>query len=288
MVLPMPVQSANNHPSGVRPVEVIRSSSSNPGESCWDKVAEEEPLEIRVGGESIAVTMRTPGQDEELAAGFLYCEGILRRREDLVAFGHCRKSDPDEAQNIFNLHLAPGVGLDREKLARHFFASSSCGICGRASIEAVRMLHPPAQSEAKVAAALLSRLPRRLLDAQGQFRETGGLHASALFDLEGNLLLAREDVGRHNAVDKIVGRGFLDETLPYEDKLLLVSGRASFEIMQKALAAGIALVAAISAPSSLAVEFAREHGQTLIGFLREGRFNIYSNVDRVVFGGADE
>jgi FdhD protein len=223
--------------------------------------------------------MRTPGHDRELAAGFLLTEGIIRRREDVLEIAPCRSGDAPE--NTLNVFLAPSVKLDLAKLTRHVFASSSCGLCGKASIEAVHLHFPPVESELRVPARILSQLPVRMRAAQRTFAQTGGLHAAAIFDAGGKLLALREDVGRHNAVDKTLGYGFLESRLPFDAHILLVSGRVSFEIIQKALAARIPIVAAISAPSSLAVEFARESGQTLVGFLRGKTMNIYCRPERV-------
>jgi FdhD protein len=254
-----------------------------------DAVAVEEPLEIRVGGKSIAVVMRTPGHDRELAAGFLVTEGIVRRRDDVLDMVYC--ATPTEAtgagtsrapasaasrENVLDVLLAPTAAVDLARLTRHVFTSSSCGICSKATIEAVL-----ARFSANVAPmiprrAVLAALPGKLRAAQATFAATGGLHASGLFTAEGGLEIAREDVGRHNALDKVIGRAFFAETLPLADRILLVSGRVSFEIMQKALAAGIPCVAAISAPTSAAVEFARVSGQVLVGFLRDDRMNVYA------------
>jgi FdhD protein len=246
-----------------------------------DQVAREEPLEIRVRGQSVAVTMRTPGHDDELAAGFLTTEGILRQPGDVIEITHCRLGEAADYQNVLNVFLAPGVEVDFKQLTRHVFASSSCGLCGKASIESVHQHFPPATSNAVIAAKTLAGLPAKLRAAQKTFDQTGGLHAAAVFTVRGKLLVLREDVGRHNAVDKVIGHCFLKQLLPLKAHVLLVSGRASFEIMQKALAAGIPIVAAVSAPSSLAVEFARESEQTLVGFLRGETMNIYSRSARI-------
>jgi FdhD protein len=245
-----------------------------------DHLAREEPLEIRVRGRSVAVTMRTPGHDEELAAGFLLAEGLIRERRDVTLIAHSRGTA--EPQNIVNVFLAPAVKLDLAQLTRHVFASSSCGLCGKASIEAVHQHFPPLTSQLTVAEKKLFALPTRMRRAQPTFVQTGGLHAAAVFDATGDLIVAREDIGRHNAVDKVLGHGFLGGNLPFDSHVLLVSGRASFEIMQKALAAQIPIVCAVSAPSSLAVEFARESGQTLVGFLRDDGMNVYAGAERVV------
>jgi len=244
-----------------------------------DILVREEPLEIRVRGKSVAVTMRTPGHDRELAAGFLLTEGIIRQRDEIVELAPCLESDSPE--NTLNVFLAPSVEIDFARLTRHVFASSSCGLCGKASIESVHQHFPPIESKRSVAVQTLITLPNRMRAAQQTFSKTGGLHAAAIFDLKGNLLDLREDAGRHNAVDKVLGWGFLENKLPFDSHVLLVSGRASFEIVQKALAARIPIIAAVSAPSSLAVEFALESNQTLIGFLRGKTFNVYTHPKRI-------
>jgi len=259
---------------------------------CWnagavrtlpDELACEEPLEIRARGRAISVTMRTPGHDEELAAGFLATEGLIRRAQDVIKIEAC---DRNEEGNVVNVLLAPEVHVDFQRLTRHVFASSSCGLCGKATIEAIHAKFAPVTSDMTISAQVLASLPDHMRQVQATFNRTGGLHAAALFDDAGRLLLLREDVGRHNAVDKVIGRALLDERLPLDHHILLVSGRASFEIMQKALAAGVPIVAAISAPSSLAAEFAEKSGQTLIGFLRAQRMNIYTHPQRVLVAAA--
>ena len=225
--------------------------------------------------------MRTPGHDQELAAGFLFSEGIIKRREDLTEIGYCKLANPDDAPNIINAFLGRGATIDWKHLQRFTFASSSCGVCGKSSIDSVHQHFPPIPPGRVFQASLLPELPARLREAQVAFDQTGGLHGAALFDFSGKLLAAREDVGRHNAVDKIIGWGFLDHRLPFSECLLLVSGRASFEIVQKALAAGVPIIAAVSAPSSLAVELAVESGQGLVGFLRDGRMNVYAGKERL-------
>lgn len=268
-----------------RPVTLTRLDGTRPPETCEDVVAAEEPLEIRVGGHSVAVVMRTPGHDRELAAGFLATEGLLHRREEVLDLVYCRRDGGAPDANILDVILAPGVVPDLARLTRHVFTSSSCGICSKASIEAVCTRFPPIAAPLRPARAVLAALPERLRAAQPAFDRTGGLHASALFDAAGNLRVVREDVGRHNALDKIIGHALLADELPLTDRILLVSGRVSFEIMQKALAAGIPAVAAISAPTSAAVEFARASGQLLAGFLRPStapdggtamRMNVYA------------
>jgi FdhD protein len=244
-----------------------------------DTLVREEPLEIRVRGKSVAVTMRTPGHDRELAAGFLLSEGIIHHRDEIVEIAPCLESDSPE--NTTNVFLAPSVEIDFARLTRYVFASSSCGLCGKASIESVHQHFSPIESNPRVAAPKLVALPNRMRTAQQTFSQTGGLHAAAIFDLTGNLLVLREDVGRHNAVDKVLGWGFLQNKLPFDAHVLLVSGRASFEIVQKALSVRIPIIAAVSAPSSLAVEFAQASNQTLVGFLRGKSFNVYTHPERI-------
>ena len=246
-------------------------------EEAGDAVAREEPLEIRVRGESVAVTMRTPGHDEELACGFLVTEGLLFRATDVVEIAPCASS----IGNVLNVFLRPDAEFDWERLKRHTFASSSCGLCGKASIESVHQQFEPVASKVCISARVITNLPDTLRAVQETFSRTGGLHAAGLFSRAGELLLSREDVGRHNAVDKVIGWAFRQGRLPLDDSVLMVSGRASFEILQKALAARIPIIAAVSAPSSLAVEFARESNQTLIGFVRGASFNVYSCPERV-------
>lgn len=278
----MPRQSPNPATRPASPAttraDVLRYSVAGSPKPHCDLLAREEPLEIRVRGRSIAVTMRTPGHDRELAAGFLFTEGLIRRLDEIVEMGPCLQGEAPE--NTLNVFLSPAVDVDFERLTRHVFASSSCGLCGKASIDAVHQHFPPVTSELEVPRAVLAQLPARMRAAQQTFAETGGLHAAAIFDSGGNLVVLREDVGRHNAVDKVLGFALLTNQ-PLDATVLLVSGRASFEIVQKALAARIPIVCAISAPSSLAVEFARESGQTLVGFLRGETMNVYSRPERI-------
>jgi FdhD protein len=247
-----------------------------------DEVAVEEPLEIRVGGTAVSVTMRTPGDDFELATGFLFTERIISHRDDIarVEYGH----DPDgrPSGNVVDVTVRADTRVNLARLQRHFYAASSCGVCGKASICAVRVadLKRPG-GDLRVGPALLARLPGMLREVQAVFDRTGGLHAAALFDTAGALLDIREDIGRHNTVDKIIGHALLDASLPLSQHLLFVSGRGAFEIVQKALVAGVPIVASVSAPSSLAVDLAREHGLTLIGFLRGQRFIVYSGEERL-------
>ncbi len=254
-------------------IRIVRHRRGETPRAVVDSVAGEEPLEIRVDTRPIAVVMRTPGQDTELALGFLVSEGLIRRTAEVR---EVRPNPRNTSGNSIDVLLSPEVTVDFGRLTRHVFASSSCGLCGATSIQSVRRQFPPLEPAPVVPAETLLSLPDRLRESQTEFSRTGGLHAAGLFDAAGRLLAVREDVGRHNAVDKLLGWGFQEGRLPLRDVGVIVSGRVSFEIVQKALAGGIALVAAVSAPSSLAVEFARKNRQTLVGFLREGRFNVYS------------
>ena len=253
-----------------------------------DALATEEPMEIRLLAgqtkQTVAVTMRTPGADFELAAGFLYGEGIIDSPDDVLKISYCVDSslDAEQQYNIVNVELRGGREFDLRPLERHFYTTSACGVCGKASLEQLELrgCHlMPAGPEVSV--ETISTLPEKLREEQGLFDATGGLHAAALFDKRGNLLALREDVGRHNATDKLVGWALLGGRLPLTDHLVMVSGRSSFEILQKCLTAGVPVVCAISAPSSLAVDVAREFGMTLVGFLREGRFNVYAGYERI-------
>jgi FdhD protein len=244
-----------------------------------DDLAPEEPLEIRVDNHPVSVTMRTPGNDEELAAGFLVSEGLIQCRAQIEKI----RPHPRNRNNIINVFLSRETEFDPARLTRHVFASSSCGLCGKASIESIHQQFPPISKAIQASSAVVLRLPEKLRLAQRIFDRTGGLHAAGLFNLGGAPILVREDIGRHNAVDKIIGRALLDGLLPLEEHILVVSGRASFEIVQKALAARIPVVAAVSAASDLAVEFARTSRQVLIGFLRADRMNVYACPERVQF-----
>ncbi|MFZ5495188.1 MAG: formate dehydrogenase accessory sulfurtransferase FdhD [Verrucomicrobiota bacterium] len=249
-----------------------------------DELAVEEPLEIRVEGRPVAVTMRTPGHDEELAAGFLLTEGVVARRADIAAITPAAVKRGGGAEpNIVDVRLARPEAVDFARLTRHVFTASSCGLCGKATIAAVQVEHPALGPDEgpRVAAGVLAALPGKLGAAQETFQRTGGLHAAGLFSADGRLLVLREDVGRHNAVDKVIGHALLSGRIASSQVVLLVSGRVAFEIVHKALTARIAFIAAISAPTSLAVDFARSGGQTLVGFLRDGRMNIYAGADRV-------
>jgi FdhD protein len=249
-----------------------------------DLLATEEPLEMRVDGRSLAITMRTPGADFELAVGFLHGEGILRGRQDLSTVRYCVDA-AQQQYNVVTVDLAPGITPPPETAMRNVLTTSACGVCGTASLQALQERGmTPVGSGPRIDADLLRDLPGRLAAEQPVFDRTGGLHAAALFTPAGDLLAAREDVGRHNAVDKVVGWALLQERLPLSDSVLLVSGRAGFEIAQKAVAAGVPVVAAVSAPSSLAVSVAREFGLTLVGFLRGARFSVYAGEQRIVVG----
>jgi FdhD protein len=259
-----------------------------------DLVATEEPMEIRLRSGTqtrpVTVTMRTPGADFELAAGLLFAEGIVTSRAQLSRIEYCVECEGSAAQqyNIVTAVTAPGIRADFFIPGRTFGMTSACGLCGRERIDEIeRRGVEPVRSELTVSHELITSLPDRLRDAQGLFDSTGGLHAAGIFDAAGNLLVLREDVGRHNAVDKAIGWAFLEDRLPLREAILMISGRGSFEIVQKAVAAGIPIVCAVSAPSSLAVDLARRFDQTLIGFLRGPRFNIYSAAKRIAFSSSD-
>jgi FdhD protein len=250
-----------------------------------DTLVVEEPLEIRVGGKPLVVTMRTPGDDMDLAAGFLVSEGVISSAEHLRGIRYCAGAVEGDLNtyNVLDVDLADGVPPPDPSLERSFYTTSSCGLCGKASLDAVRTAArwPVADDPVVVSAALLSSLPDRLREAQRVFEKTGGLHAAGLFDATGTLLCLREDVGRHNAVDKVVGWALREGRLPLRGSVLLVSGRASFELTQKAWMAGLPVLAAVSAPSSLAVDLAAEAGMTLVGFLRGETMNVYAGTQRV-------
>jgi FdhD protein len=260
-------------------IEIVRLHERQAPAREPDEVALEEPLEIQVEGRSIAVLMRTPGHDRELAAGFALTESIIRGAEDIFEIITCPTTE--RPGNSVNIVLRDPERFDPTKLSRNLLSSSSCGICGKSSIEVAMQQFPPVVSDWNVSAKVLSQLPARLASAQETFQRTGGLHACGLFDRQGELLLLREDVGRHNALDKLIGHELLANRLPLSDRILLLSGRVSFEMVQKALAAGITVIAAISAPTSLAVEFAQEGNQTLIGFLRNETMNVYAGAARL-------
>jgi FdhD protein len=278
---------------GLSEAFVRRVTTGTEYKELSDALAVEEPLEIRLGIPShgriehraISITMRTPGDDLELAAGFLFTEGILTFPDQIKTLRHCGLPSKDKGiQNTLVIELIEGIDIDLKRLQRNFYTTSSCGVCGKGSIEA---LHTGAKKlidsdHPKIESSVVHSLPDTLRGAQNVFQQTGGLHASALFNTVGELEIVREDVGRHNALDKVIGAKFLVGDVPLNNKILLVSGRASFELVQKALMAGIPILAAVGAPSSLAVELAAEFGMTLAGFVRDRRFNIYCGAQRVI------
>ncbi len=253
----------------------VKGASSTPGD---DVLVVEEPLEIRAAwqwdGEprekAISITMRTPGDDYDLAAGFLFTEGLIRSADDIESVRHWG------SPNVVRVLLREGGRIDAAKLDRHFYTTSSCGVCGKTSIDALRVASKPLPPGTPPLRDLIHRLPAALHEGQTGFHATGGLHGAAVFDASGTMVRLREDVGRHNAVDKVIGSLFLERATPLSQSILMVSSRASFELVQKAIVAGIPLLAAVGAPSSLAVELAREFGLTLLGFVRDGRFNVYA------------
>ncbi|MET0133005.1 MAG: formate dehydrogenase accessory sulfurtransferase FdhD [Kibdelosporangium sp.] len=251
-----------------------------------DALAAEEPLEIRIDGKALAVTMRTPGHDVELAHGFLLTEGVIGDRGDIVTARYCDSVDAygRNTYNVLDLALAEGVPPPDTGVERNFYTTSSCGVCGKAALDAVKLKtrFSPAHDPVRVSPTLLTTLPDALREAQRVFESTGGLHAAGLFTSDGRMLVVREDVGRHNAVDKVMGWALLEDRIPLSGTVLLVSGRASFELVQKATMAGVPVLAAVSAPSSLAAELAEESGMTLIGFLRGEQMNVYTGIERLV------
>ncbi|MDX5571544.1 formate dehydrogenase accessory sulfurtransferase FdhD [Streptomyces sp. ID01-9D] len=250
-----------------------------------DTLAAEEPMEIRVGGRPLAVTMRTPGDDFDLAAGFLVGEGVVHRAGDVAGIRYCAGATADggNTYNVVDVALAPGVPAPDPSLERNFYTTSSCGLCGKAGLDAVRTsaVWSVAEDPLRIGTDVLTALPDRLRAAQRVFDSTGGLHAAGLFTADGELLCLREDVGRHNAVDKVVGHALRSGLLPLRGSVLMVSGRASFELVQKAVMVGVPMLAAVSAPSSLAVDLAAESGLTLVGFLRGASMNVYAGDGRV-------
>lgn len=257
-----------------------------------DLLAVEEPLEIRLGfgsiedrqEKSLAITMRTPGHDFELTLGFLISEGMIQSASDALSIKYCQdRGRATHPENIVRVELIPDIQVDIKKLARHFYTSSSCGVCGKASIESIQVTACPylAAPSWQVSSDLIIQLPEKLREAQAVFKHTGALHATALFNQSGELLQLREDIGRHNAMDKIIGWASFQNKLPLGQNLALLSGRISFELVQKALVGGIPILVAIGAPSSLAVDLAQEFGMTLIGFVRSGSFNIYTHSERI-------
>jgi FdhD protein len=266
--------------------EIQRFSALKELEVTTDILAVEEPLEIRLGlgneHRAVSITMRTPGADAELAAGFLFTEGILESREQIKAVKHCGKFPNN--QNTIRIDLAENVRIDFKRLERNFYTTSSCGVCGKSSLEALTVAGAKKilrSAAPEISPEIIHKLPETLRAHQTVFDETGGLHAAALFDFSGNLIDLKEDVGRHNAVDKLIGKQFLNGKLPLAGKILFLSGRASFELVQKAVMAQIPIICAVGAPSSLAVEAAREFGIALLGFVRENRFNVYSHHEAI-------
>jgi len=266
---------------GIGPGQIIRRCADGSLEYRHDELTIEAPLEIRIGDKTVATTMRTPGHDEELAAGFLLSEAIVRAGDQIKNFA--RPETARNRENIIIVDPADETKINLSATQRFGTISSSCGLCGKENIDAIRQAFRPIQSSSfRVDISTLLSLPDKLRASQSDFARTGGIHAAGIFDSSGKPLIVREDIGRHNAVDKTIGRALLNQKLPLDQHILLVSGRASFEIMQKALAAGIPIVASVSAPSSLAMELARESNQTLVGFLRPPSLNIYSHVERVI------
>jgi FdhD protein len=263
------------------PIELTRFENGARQDMRKDVLAAEEPLEIRVEGQTISIVMRTPGHDRELVAGFLLSEGVIKSAKDVFDITTCVAQGENAASNAIDAALVRPESFDVAKFSRHVITSSSCGLCGATSIESILKIRAPIMDEWRIAPEMLFALPAQLARRQETFRSTGGLHACALFDRKGRLLALREDVGRHNALDKLIGWALLKKRTPLREHLVLLSGRASFEMVQKAHSAGIAMVAAISAPSSLAVEFARASGQTLAGFLRGQSMNVYAGAERL-------
>jgi FdhD protein len=275
--------------TAVSPIS-IRKLIDNQWINQADLLAVEEPLEIRLQSgkseqrveQTLAITMRTPGNDFELAIGFLFNEGIIQDFSQIISIRYCENIKPEEQGNVLKISLLPEVELDFNHLQRHFYTSSSCGVCGKTSIENLQkqcLMLPAAQ--ASMSANLIILLPKIVRQAQTVFEYTGGLHAAALFDFAGNLIALREDVGRHNAMDKLIGYQLFSGQIPLNNSLILVSGRLSYELVQKTIMAGVPILAAIGAPSSLAVELAQHFGLTLIGFLRENQLNIYTHPQRI-------
>jgi FdhD protein len=266
---------------GITSIDGVVAITAGGNDTRAERVAREEPLEIRLAGLSVAVTMRTPGDDFDLVTGFLITEGIVAAFEEIASIAYCEDEVSDGELNVMNVNLRRPESLDPSRFERNFYATSSCGICGKASIKSVRLEAADITTACSVSTDVIDRLAPALLEHQAVFQATGGLHGAGLFDLRGNLVIAREDVGRHNAVDKAIGSALRGDSMQLAESILLVSGRASFEIVQKALMARVPIVCAVSAPSSLAVELARSAGMTLIGFVRPGKCNVYSGARRV-------
>ncbi len=276
--------------SSVSSTKIIKIGSQGQ-KHLTDLVAIEEPLEIRLGiGSknkreqlSLSVTMRTLGHDKELALGFLFAEGIISSFNEVNSIDYCETVKPEEQGNVLRVELSPTVRVNEDKFARHFYTSSSCGVCGKSSIEAIKVPIPLQKvSFPSVDAKLICKLLQLLKEAQKVFEHTGGLHACGLFDVNGTLLKLREDVGRHNAVDKLIGALLIENNLPISKSIMMLSGRISFELVQKAARAGIQFIAAIGAPSSLAIAMAKKHHITMVGFLKNSSFNIYSGSERII------
>jgi FdhD protein len=275
----------------VQSVEIVRIGA-HPPETKPDLVVSEEPLEIRLGHGpkddrqqlSLSVTMRTPGNDEALCLGFLYTEGIINSMDEVISVKYCEDLGRKEGmENLMRVELKPSVEISSEQFKRNFYTTSSCGVCGKASIDAIKVSCEALSSiRIQVEKEVLFKLPDLLRASQDVFKFTGGLHAAGLFDVQGKLIAHHEDVGRHNALDKLIGSGLIKGSLPFSNSILVLSGRISFELVQKALRAGIQIIAAVGAPSSLAVNLAEEFGMTLIGFLKTDRFNIYTGKERVM------
>lgn len=273
-----------NHTSKIK--TKISAVKNDKIETRSDYLATEEPLQIRLDNPqyTLAITMRTPGADFDLAAGFLYSEGVVNKKEEIEKINYCldRNIETEQRYNIVNISLKKRDLIDLPSLQRHFFTNSSCGVCGKANIEFLKLKgYPKITSNLIIKSQTIYNLSDKLRQAQGIFTATGGLHAAALFNKEGQLLKLREDVGRHNALDKLIGSAFLAEELPLNNSIVMVSGRSSFELVQKCIVAGVPILCSVSAPSSLAVSLAQEFDLTLIGFLRENRFNIYSGMERI-------
>ena len=282
-------KAANGIKSEKYETEIHRVSETAFSTIETDSLAVEEPLEIRLGfkengkniHKAVSITMRTPADDYELAAGFLFTEGILQSKDQIEAIKHCGKFPNN--RNTVRLDLSPETAIDFKRLERNFYTTSSCGVCGKSSIEALTTGAKRIERAdfPQLSADIIHDLPEKLRERQKVFDKTGGLHAAALFDVDGNLIDLKEDVGRHNAVDKLIGTQFLQGKVPLDDKILFLSGRASFELLQKAVMAQIPIVCAVGAPSSLAVEAAKNFGVTLLGFVRDGRFNVYHGIERL-------
>jgi len=263
-----------------RSVQIRKIIKNHISEIERDFVATEEPLEIRIRGAAIATLMRTPGDDLNLTTGFLYTEAIIEKSDDILEIAHCDEDQSSDRENIINVFLRPDVEIDPDRFTRHISANSSCGICGKTTIESIQSVFSPITSKISIKAQDISSFPEKIRTSQSTFRATGGLHAAALYSSTGIMMGTYEDVGRHNAVDKIAGHFLIAQT-DLSQSILMVSGRVSYEIVQKALALRIPVICAISAPTSLAVEFAADNNQTLIGFMRNDRMNVYTGAERV-------